>query len=92
MTAGSLMLALGVFRGVMTELYNLTWEKFPWEVRVLCRLFGIKSKVDFDNKLYINKYLLGSEDKLTCRRRFLIDVPIIAALFMIVGMVFCFIN
>jgi len=94
LTAGSLLLAIGVFRIYKIEFIKfLDWKNVPWESRLVLRLFA---KFDKDNFLKrINalheKWPLGKPlDNLTLRERLYLNIPAYAVLLMVAGMFLSF--
>lgn len=89
LASGSIILGISVFRLYLIKFYQLDWQKFPWEVRLFCRLIGINSKDDYFKKLFINKEYILHDEELKFADRIKIDLPIIALVQMVVGMFLC---
>jgi hypothetical protein len=92
LTLGSILLSLNVFKYNLQKYINYSdWKKVPWEVRIFCRLFlGIKDRDQYIRKLFLIHPIPSSDDKLDYRQRLTIDIPIIALILMIIGMLLCF--
>ena len=87
LVAGSVILGISVFRLFLIKFFQIEWGKFPWEVKLFCRLLGIKSKDDYFKKLLImeKEYVL-SDEELKFADRIKIDLPIIALILMEIRM------
>lgn len=90
LTTGSIILAISVFRLFLIKFYQIEWEKFPWEVKLFCRLIGIKNKHDYFEKLFKKKRYVSEDEQLEFSDRIKIDMPIIALVLMLIGMFLCF--
>jgi len=92
LTLGSILLSINIFKYNLQKYINYTnWKKVPLEVRIFCRLFfRIKDRDQYIKKLFFNRPLPSEHDKLDYKQRLTIDIPIVALILMIIGMLFCF--
>ncbi len=86
LTLGSILLGVSVFQTFLFTWINFRWKEQPWEVRLYCRMRGIRNDKDYFRKLAAIKTGLPSrQDKLSLFRRLFYDLPLVAVGLMIIG-------
>ena len=87
---GTIILGWGVILASMRNFLNFfDWKQIPPEIRFFLRLLGIKDRSSYLYKLFSGKTFLGSKD-FNIKQRFIIDMPLIALIFIITGLILSF--